>query len=1166
MSEKDVNTAVEMSAEAKPPEKKDEKPGKKPKVRKQPVSPRLFFDNPHFDADLLDRMEEDRLEGHASCYTPRTRLQLDGPSFWDDAEEVDPLLLEPRKGDKFLPSIVREHKITGTSPVTPQQLVERRLNAEKRQRRGELEEPTFVVDYPEGARRFRPLTPELARQLGHPCGAAPELAQNGVGVRVGVRNLGAAAADAFSALAGEDPALEVASLPDEDPVYIDPDESAEESADSHEKTPEWGSEKKLSQRKDEAEALSFEEPDSPPVDRKVRAAWSTVRLVPVTVPPPPPLNAAVLPTAVAHPVDSYAMVLVTEPQSQGPQRPQPQWQYSRPMQNPNTISVGEGHFGAEVGAFGHSRLLPSVWKHRRFGHLAQLRSSCRNASADSEWRRHEQPAADSDAAAFAPQRSFGRPASWREGEIAARPTLPPAHFGSDRPRSHMRSFNHEVDPELTDRLAQWRHGTESPAAPLPPPPSVLPKIEEKEEPEEPKDPEGEWQLKTRKQPMLKQRTIDMGTADAGGFTAMNAQLEFDPFGELPGDEERRKKKAGGRRGGIEKLPPPEPPRYEPPRTVEPPRTEKFTCMQLDNPFDADDLPPAFSTSIKDKRKKPRVTFALPPADSPPRFGRSASLSNSLPPPVQQPPAGKYVPPQIRDRQPTGGDVGRERAGRSPPGESNDVRVSGVQSGPSGMGAARRFRMQHPFTSIRQLGDRVGDRRRSHSAPARFVSYQVADGYEEFVQTFGGPFRSEWPAKTIEPGTSSSTLSDKPVVKASARSPPPQRTLQDRGPDTYFSHIDLPLNVPLLKTAAHSMNQQPAITPHVKSYTKDFALAVRQFYRLFNAQPEKIWSKLPTAWERKTDTAFVDFLNDGLDALDFVERADNRSCCVERNEPADPPHVPCTVLAPYNLFHYNPGFGIYSRKVFVGGVPADLDEQEFLAIFRRFGKLTADWPTRLDLAPRPHAAPASANKCRFGYVFLIYADERSVHLLLGACSVVQGEYFMRMPVQDGLKRVVQVRPWRLAEADFLVDPFMRVNLRFAVFIGGVPRPIRAAELAHAINVLYGNVVMAGIDTDVPLKYPKGAGRVVFSDFHSYMRAISDRFVRVRHGDLDRIVEVKPYVLDDQRCDECHGELSDQRVAPFFCPSPECLQYYCEKCWAVLHACGRRAKHRPLVKEA
>lgn len=100
--------------------------------------------------------------------------------------------------------------------------------------------------------------------------------------------------------------------------------------------------------------------------------------------------------------------------------------------------------------------------------------------------------------------------------------------------------------------------------------------------------------------------------------------------------------------------------------------------------------------------------------------------------------------------------------------------------------------------------------------------------------------------------------------------------------------------------------------------------------------------------------------------------------------------------------------------------------------------------------------------------------------------------------------LQVRPWMLAEADYVLQPFMQISLRWAVFIGGVPRPIRAVELAHMIDELYGNVVMAGIDTDLPLKYPKGAGRVVFSDFHSYMRAITDKYVRLQHGDIDKVV--------------------------------------------------------------
>ena len=121
-------------------------------------------------------------------------------------------------------------------------------------------------------------------------------------------------------------------------------------------------------------------------------------------------------------------------------------------------------------------------------------------------------------------------------------------------------------------------------------------------------------------------------------------------------------------------------------------------------------------------------------------------------------------------------------------------------------------------------------------------------------------------------------------------------------------------------------------------------------------------------------------------------------------------------------------------------------------------------------------------------------------------------------------------------------------------------------------LYGGVCYAGIDTDPELKYPKvseflfvrkvlkvfknifqGAGRVAFSNQQSYIAAISARFVQLQHGEIDKRVEVgrmkiiesekyiffwtfsvllyplkqqfsskvKPYVLDDQLCDECQG---------------------------------------------
>ncbi|KHJ78562.1 hypothetical protein OESDEN_21815, partial [Oesophagostomum dentatum] len=95
--------------------------------------------------------------------------------------------------------------------------------------------------------------------------------------------------------------------------------------------------------------------------------------------------------------------------------------------------------------------------------------------------------------------------------------------------------------------------------------------------------------------------------------------------------------------------------------------------------------------------------------------------------------------------------------------------------------------------------------------------------------------------------------------------------------------------------------------------------------------------------------------------------------------------------------------------------------------------------------------------------------------------------------------VQIRPWRLADADYLVDVNVPINLRRVVFVGGVPRPIRAVELAHIMDRLYGSVACAGIDTDVEYKYPKGAGRVAFTNYNSYMRAITERYAQLSHGE-------------------------------------------------------------------
>lgn len=60
-------------------------------------------------------------------------------------------------------------------------------------------------------------------------------------------------------------------------------------------------------------------------------------------------------------------------------------------------------------------------------------------------------------------------------------------------------------------------------------------------------------------------------------------------------------------------------------------------------------------------------------------------------------------------------------------------------------------------------------------------------------------------------------------------------------------------------------------------------------------------------------------------------------------------------------------------------------------------------------------------------------------------------------------------------------------------------------------------------------------------------------------------MKPYVLDDQMCDECQGSRCGGKFAPFFCANVTCLQYYCEHCWATIHSRPGREFHKPLVKE-
>ncbi|KAJ8673861.1 hypothetical protein QAD02_005123 [Eretmocerus hayati] len=275
--------------------------------------------------------------------------------------------------------------------------------------------------------------------------------------------------------------------------------------------------------------------------------------------------------------------------------------------------------------------------------------------------------------------------------------------------------------------------------------------------------------------------------------------------------------------------------------------------------------------------------------------------------------------------------------------------------------------------------------------------------------------------------------------------------------------------------------------------------------------------------------------------------------------------------PVSSHHHNhhplpvPGFGgiqipdngeRYSRKVFVGGLPPDIDETEITASFEQFGELIVDWP---------HKQESKLFSPPKGYAFLLFQEESSVQRLIDACMKDGDKLYLSVSSPTIRDKPVQIRPWCLNDADYVLDSGMPLDPRKTVFVGGVPRPLKAFELASIMDRHYGGVCYAGIDTDPELRYPKGAGRVAFSNQQSYIAAISARFVQLQHSDIDKRVEVKPYVLDDQMCDECHGDRCSGKFAPFFCANVTCLQYYCEHCWATIHSRPGREYHKPLVKE-
>lgn len=74
----------------------------------------------------------------------------------------------------------------------------------------------------------------------------------------------------------------------------------------------------------------------------------------------------------------------------------------------------------------------------------------------------------------------------------------------------------------------------------------------------------------------------------------------------------------------------------------------------------------------------------------------------------------------------------------------------------------------------------------------------------------------------------------------------------------------------------------------------------------------------------------------------------------------------------------------------------------------------------------------------------FQDENSVQSLIDACITDEDKLYLCVSSPTIKDKPVQIRPWRLSDADFVLDASMPLDPRKTVFVGGVPRPLKAGK--------------------------------------------------------------------------------------------------------------------------
>ncbi|XP_022124284.2 cytoplasmic polyadenylation element-binding protein 1 [Pieris rapae] len=244
-------------------------------------------------------------------------------------------------------------------------------------------------------------------------------------------------------------------------------------------------------------------------------------------------------------------------------------------------------------------------------------------------------------------------------------------------------------------------------------------------------------------------------------------------------------------------------------------------------------------------------------------------------------------------------------------------------------------------------------------------------------------------------------------------------------------------------------------------------------------------------------------------------------------------------------------GVYSSKVFLGGLPWDVSEYTLMQALKSFRPIRVEWPGRGNGSPAGNGDDGPR-----GFAYVTFENEQNVRSLLSAARRNGEKWYYRISTRNMKSKEVEVIPWSVKDSICVVGGSTRLDPSRTVFVGALHGMMSAEALAHIMNYLFKGVVYAGIDTD-KYKYPIGSGRVSFDNTHSYVSAISAGFVEIRTDKFTKKVQVDPYI-EDAMCSMCN-----MQQGPYFCRSPFCFKYFCRKCWPIRHPIAT-PDHRALMR--